>query len=884
MGECVFTTAEIREKFLDFFKKKHHAILPSSSLIPHNDPTLLFTNAGMVQFKNIFQGKEKPLVDTATTVQKCVRAGGKHNDLDNVGRTARHHTFFEMLGNFSFGAYFKKEAIIYAWEFITKELKIAEDRLYVTVYLDDDDAYTLWREECGLAPERIFRLGEKDNFWSMGDTGPCGPCSEIFVDQGEALRCGDSCGIGSCDCDRFLEIWNLVFMQFDQQADGTRLPLPKPSIDTGIGLERLSAVCQGVYSNYDIDIFMDIITYIVSLTKGRHPYKQGNEATDIAIRVIADHSRAIAFMIADGILPSNEGRGYVLRRILRRAYRFGRELGCTGTFLSHVVLFVAQTMGSQYKELLHDTDFMRQIVEKEEESFSNTLDKGLLLLEEMIAEAKAKHHDRLCGKKAFILHDTYGFPIDIVNDIVESRGMTVDLPEFEECIQEQKQRARLAWKGDNNTALQAIFTHTSDVEKTLFVGYEHYQAKGIIQQIYSSEGIPKESIHEGEYGYCVLTQSPFYATAGGQESDKGSITTDTATVECIGAEISPSGAIIHSIYVTSGTLYKNSTVQASIDIDIRRALARNHTATHLAFSALRTLISPNIRQAGSLVTAEKLRFDYTAMEALSTEQIQAIEYEVNSRIQQAIPAHVIEMEYQQAIEQGAISLAGESYDDIVRVVSFGDYSQELCCGTHVHSTGEIGAFIIISESGLATGVRRIEALTGMQALTYIQEQRKTISSLALQLKCPQGSLYKQIESILEEKKSIQKQLEEQLSLIALYTAKELESKQEKLSHCSLIIHCFDNATQNFLKAVTDTLRSSFTGVIFLASVTKENIYIIISTGKDVPEQYTARTLLEHIAPLIDAKGGGKPNLIQAGGKNPQGIQEVYTTLRTLLTR
>ncbi|MDE7469272.1 MAG: alanine--tRNA ligase [Desulfovibrionaceae bacterium] len=879
----MLTTAEIRAKFLAFFKSKNHAILPSSSLIPNNDPTLLFTNAGMVQFKNIFQGKEKPLVETAATVQKCIRAGGKHNDLDNVGRTARHHTFFEMLGNFSFGSYFKRDAIRYAWEFITKELQLDKNRLYVTVYLDDDEAYTIWHDECGLDATRIFRLGEKDNFWTMGDTGPCGPSSEIFVDQGEALRCGDECGIGKCDCDRFLEIWNLVFMQFDQQADGTRLPLPKPSIDTGIGLERLAAICQGVHSNYDTDIFMGIIHYIEELIERRYTYKGGNESFDVAMRVIADHSRAIAFMIADGILPSNEGRGYVLRRILRRAYRFGRELGCTGTFLYKVVLFITQHMGEQYQELLQNPDFMQRIVEKEEEAFNKTLDKGLLLLEEMLAEAKEKKHDRLCGKKAFLLHDTYGFPIDIVNDIVEQNGMTVDLIEFEACIQEQKERARMAWKGGDTTVLQSIFTYTSDIEQTHFVGYEQTTAEALIQQLYSDTGTPIDTLEEGSYGYCVLTQTPFYATAGGQESDIGILSTENACAECIGAELSPSGAIVHSIYVTSGIIHKNSSVQACIDIDTRHALARNHTATHLAFAALRSLISPTIRQAGSLVTATKLRFDYTAIEPLTQEQINSIEKEVNTRIQQAISAHVIETEYEKAIAQGAVSLAGETYSDTVRVVSFDTYSQELCCGTHVHNTGEIGAFVITSESGVATGVRRIEAITGMQALTYMQEQRATLQDIALTLKCPQSSIERNIGLLIEEKKALQKQLEEQSILLASYTAQKLTQQIEHMSACSLLMHIFHDTTPQFMKAVIDTLRPTFTkGVIVLASLSVDTVHVVIYTGDEIVKQYSAKMLLEHIASYINAKGGGKPNLVQAGGKNPAGIEEAFSAIKTLL--
>ena len=497
-------------------------------------------------------------------------------------------------------------------------------------------------------------------------------------------------------------------------------------------------------------------------------------------------------------------------------------------------------------------------------------------------QTKKKSHDRLCGKKAFILHDTYGFPIDIVNDIVESKGMTVDLLEFEQCIQEQKQRARMAWKGDNTTILQHIFNHTNDVEKTLFIGYHASSADAFIQQLYSAEGMPIDSLQEGEYGYCVLTQSPFYATAGGQESDFGIISTQTATAECIGADLAPSGAIVHSICVTSGVISKNSLAKAHINESRRQAIAKNHTATHLAFAALRSLISPNIRQAGSLVTTEKLRFDYTSIEPLTQEQIKAIEKEVNTRIQQAIPANVFEMEYQQAIEQGAISLAGESYADIVRVVSFADCSSELCCGTHVQNTGEIGLFAITAETGLATGIRRIEAVTGMQALIYLQEQRETLTHLALQLKCPLSSVLRQVELLTEEKKKLHKQYEEQSMKLALYIAKNLEQQKEQLSTCSLLTHLLPDATPQLLKTIVDTLKPAFTyGVIALASHLEDTVHIVIYTGKEF-KKYTAKELLKHIAPLIDAKGGGKADFVQAGGKNPNGITYAFTTLRNLL--
>ncbi len=666
----MLTANEIRRRFLDYFKKHGHTEVASSSLIPRDDPSLLFTNAGMVQFKKVFCGQEKRDYKRATTSQKCLRVGGKHNDLDNVGRTARHHTFFEMLGNFSFGDYFKEDAIRFAWAFITEELKLPKEKLYITVYKDDDEAFELWQKVAGVAPERIFRLGDKDNFWSMGDTGPCGPCSEIHYDQGADMACGPDCGIGTCDCDRFLEIWNLVFMQFDQQPDGTRVPLPHPSIDTGMGLERIAAVCQGVRSNYDTDLFQTFIQYMAELAGVRY---HDSDDTDTALRVIADHSRAIAFMIADGILPSNEGRGYVLRRLIRRAFRFGRLMGMQDPFLYKTALKVVEVMGEGYPELCARADFMARVVREEEERFSSTLDKGLAMLEEEMDALAAKGETVISGETAFRLYDTYGFPLDIVNDVAEKRGFKADEAGFNDYMRQQKQRARAAWKGSGEKDVASRFQSLlEDGLKSEFFGYDALSGTGRLTALLDEDGLPVEALVAGQKGYAVADRTPFYGASGGQCGDTGLLAAPAGTAKVLDALKPSVDLTVHHIEVDGGTLLPDQEVTLTVTESVRLDAARNHTCTHLLHAALRRVLGDHVRQAGSLVMPDRLRFDFSHIAPLTPEEVAAVERDVNAAIMADYPLSVCHMGQQEAIGMGAMALFGEKYGDTVRVVTIGD--------------------------------------------------------------------------------------------------------------------------------------------------------------------------------------------------------------------
>ena len=757
----MLTANEIRHRFLEYFKKHGHTEVASSSLIPRDDPSLLFTNAGMVQFKKIFCGQEKRDYVRATTSQKCLRVGGKHNDLDNVGRTARHHTFFEMLGNFSFGDYFKEDAIRFAWTFITEDLKLPKDRLYITVYKDDDEAFELWQKVAGVAPERIFRLGEKDNFWSMGDTGPCGPCSEIHFDQGADMACGPDCGIGKCDCDRFLEIWNLVFMQFEQLPDGSRVPLPRPSIDTGMGLERIAGVCQGVRSNYDTDLFQVFINYMAELAGVRY---RDNADNDTALRVIADHSRAIAFMIADGILPSNEGRGYVLRRLIRRAFRFGRLMGMQEPFLYKTALKVVEVMGEDYPELRARADFMARVTREEEERFSSTLDKGLSMLEEEMDALADKGEKIIPGETAFKLYDTYGFPLDIVNDVAEKRGFKADEAGFNEYMHQQKQRARAAWKGYGEKDIASRFQGLlEDGLKSEFFGYTALTGVGRVVALLDDDGLPVEALPSGSLGYVVTDQTPFYGASGGQCGDTGLLTAPAGSAKVLDTLKPSADLTVHHIEVDGGTLLSDQEVVLTVTESIRLDAARNHTCTHLLHAALRRVLGDHVRQAGSLVTPDRLRFDFSHIAPMTPEELAAVERDVNAAIMADYPLTAKLMGQQAAIDMGAMALFGEKYGDTVRVVTIGNpdhtESVELCGGTHLHSTGQAGSFVILSESGIAAGTRRIEAATGWNALKHARAMSEELHQLAAMLKTQPGGLVAKLDGLQKENRGLRKDLE-----------------------------------------------------------------------------------------------------------------------------
>ncbi|THB72173.1 MAG: alanine--tRNA ligase, partial [Desulfovibrio sp.] len=754
----MITAEEIRKRFLAYFHKQGHEVVSSSSLIPKDDPSLLFTNAGMVQFKKVFLGQEHPGYKRATTSQKCLRVGGKHNDLENVGRTARHHTFFEMLGNFSFGDYFKEDAIKFAWEFLTDDLGLPKERMYATVFTDDDEAAELWVKLTDIPAERVLRLGEKDNFWSMGDTGPCGPCSEILVDQGEHMSCGPDCGIGVCDCDRFLEIWNLVFMQYDQIEPGRREPLPKPSIDTGMGLERVAAICQGVNSNFDINLFQEIISSAAELAKVSYG---SDEDTNTALRVIADHSRSMAFMIADGILPSNEGRGYVLRRLIRRAYRFGHLLGMNEPFLFKTANAVVERMGEAFPELRDNQDFMARVVKEEEDRFGQTLDKGLAMLEEEMDALKAKNQASISGEFAFKLYDTYGFPIDIINDVAEKQGIGVDEPGFEQLMAEQRERAKAAWKGSGEAGLGDRFKALLEQGvATEFVGYNAMQGQGEIVALLDSAGEQVERLGTSESGYAALTPTPFYGESGGQVGDTAVITTETGSAKVTDTLKPAPELTVAEITVEQGEIMAQQQAEQAVTEAERMATMRNHTATHLLHTALRKVLGDHVKQAGSLVGPDRLRFDFTHIAAMTQEEIAAVEAHVNEAVLQDIPLEIEEMAYDKAIEKGAIALFGEKYTADVRVVSVPGVSVELCGGTHLRATGQIGPFMIQSESGVAAGVRRIEASTGLNALDMINAYRREIEEVAHVVKGRPGDLAQRVKGLQSEIKAQNRVIDE----------------------------------------------------------------------------------------------------------------------------
>ncbi|MGC9062550.1 alanine--tRNA ligase, partial [Calditerrivibrio sp.] len=717
---------DIREKFLKYFEKHGHKIVDSSSLVPQNDPTLLFTNAGMNQFKDLFLGLEKREYNRATTCQKVVRAGGKHNDLENVGRTARHHTFFEMLGNFSFGDYFKKEAIEYAWEFLTKELGLPKEKLFVSIYYDDEEAFEIWNKIIGIPAEKILRRGEKDNFWSMGDTGPCGPCSEIHIDQGPEAGCRKPDCNPDCDCDRHLELWNLVFMQYDRSADGKLTPLPKPSIDTGMGLERITAVCQGKLSNYDTDLIKPIIEFAANLAGKTYG---NNEKDDVSLRVIADHSRSTTFLIADGVIPSNEGRGYVLRRIMRRAMRHGKMLGFDGSFFYKVCEFVVDFMGDHYIELKDKKDYISKMVVFEEKRFSRTLDLGLKLIDELLEKNKDKKE--ISGSEIFKLYDTYGFPIDLLQDIAEDNGYRLDLIGFDKEMALQQERAKKHWVGSGEEKIAEVYKKLSHL-KTEFKGYDNNSLTGKILALVEN-GEEKQEVQEGKEVDILLEQTPFYPEGGGQQGDTGTIYSKETIAEVKDTK-KYGNLIVHKAFVKKGMLKIGETVTAEIDSEKRIATERNHTATHLLHKALQMVLGDHVRQAGSLVNDEKLRFDFSHFEAISKEDIIEIERIVNNIIIKNLSVTKILMPIEEAVKSGAMALFGEKYDRIVRVVEVKEFSKELCGGCHVRNTGEIGFFRISGEMSVAAGVRRIEAVTGMKAFDEYVKMKNILDDIMLTIK------------------------------------------------------------------------------------------------------------------------------------------------------
>ena len=875
------TGKELRAVFLRFFEQHGHTVVASSGLVPHNDPTLLFTNAGMNQFKDCFLGMEKREYLRAASSQKCVRAGGKHNDLENVGRTARHHTFFEMLGNFSFGDYFKKEAIAYAWSFLTEELKLDKERLSVTVYTDDDEAADIWHLQEGVPRERIYRFGEKDNFWSMGDTGPCGPCSEIFWDNGPGTGCGEpDCAVG-CDCDRYMEIWNNVFMQFNRTADGVLHPLPKPAVDTGMGLERICTVMQGKTSNYDTDLLQGIIQFVAKLA-GK---KYGDDPKDdVSLRVIADHSRAVTFLICDGILPSNEGRGYVLRRIMRRAARHAKMLGFAEPVLFRAVDAVNAIMGEAFPELIEREEYVKKVILAEEERFAETLDRGLAILNEDIAGLKSRGETQLPGDAVFRLYDTFGFPVDLTADIMAAEGMTVDEPGFELCMERQRSQAREHWKGSGEEGVADIFKKLhSEGLRSEFIGYEQRAGYSVVSGLIAKGGSVREAT-TGESIDLIAAASPFYGASGGQAGDTGSISSGGAHLKVIDTLRPFSDLIVHRAVVENGTIKVGEAIDLKVDVTGRNATARNHTATHLLQSALRQVLGEHVKQAGSLVEPERLRFDFTHFSAMTPAEISKVEEIVNGFIMTNNLVDSREMAVSEAMSSGATALFGEKYGDSVRVVKVGEVSMELCGGTHVSAAGDIGFFKIISEGGIAAGVRRIEAVTGTGAVRFVQELENEQNTLAGLVKAEGGGILDRVERILARQKELQREVETlQAQLNAGKSADMLADVREIGGVKALAAEVAADDVRK-LRELADSLKDRLgSGVLALGANIGGKATLLVTVSSDLVPRFSAGSLIREMAPIIGGSGGGKPEMAQAGGSNPEKLSEALEKLYTLIT-
>ena len=860
------TSNELRQAFLDYFREKQHEVVASSPLVPGNDPTLLFTNAGMVQFKDVFLGTDKRSYVRAASSQRCVRAGGKHNDLENVGYTTRHHTFFEMLGNFSFGDYFKRDAMQYAWDFLTGTLGLAPERLWVTVYEEDDEAADIWLKEMKIDPQRFSRLGKKDNYWSMGDTGPCGPCSEIFYDHGADVAGGPP-GSPDEDGDRYVEIWNLVFMQFDRSADGVMTPLPKPSVDTGMGLERIAAVMQGVHSNYDIDLFKNLIN-AVATTLG---VKSDGSSS---LNVIADHIRACSFLICDGVLPGNEGRGYVLRRIIRRAVRHGKKLGASDAFFYKLVAPLAAEMSDAYPELAKGQAHIEKVLEKEEKRFAETLDQGMEILESAIAGLKGKE---IPGDVAFKLYDTFGFPVDLTADIARERGLSVDQNGFEAAMSGQRDRARAASKFSAASS-DAIST---DAESE-FLGYDGTDGSSKIVAMFK-DGVAVDKLENGDDGAVVLSATPFYAESGGQVGDTGILASDGKIFNV--ADTQKSGnAIVHFGLVEEGELNIDDDVETIVDAERRQATRLNHSATHLMHAALRAVLGDHVQQKGSLVTPDKLRFDFSHLESVNADELQAIEDIVNEQVRLNVAADTNVMSYDDAIESGAVALFGEKYGDEVRVLKFGDFSVELCGGTHVDRTGDIGIFKITSEGGVASGVRRIEAVTGKGAVEWVDEQQRSLQNIAGLLRSQPDQIGNKVEQLLKRNKELQKELAAAKQALIIGGANDQSENVEDISGIKLLVSRIDGADAKTLRDAVDRYKDKLqSAIVVLGSVDDGVVRLAAGVTRNNTDRVKAGDLIKPIAQQVGGKGGGRPDFAQAGGSDAAALDSALKSVSAWVT-
>ncbi|EGR1511277.1 alanine--tRNA ligase [Vibrio vulnificus] len=849
------STDEVRNAFLKFFESKGHQIVESSSLVPHNDPTLLFTNAGMNQFKDCFLGAEKRAYTRATTAQRCVRAGGKHNDLENVGFTARHHTFFEMLGNFSFGDYFKEDAIAFAWEFLTETLKLPKDRLLVTVYETDDEAFDIWNQKVGVPADRIIRIGDKkggkqyesDNFWTMGDTGPCGPCTEIFYDHGEHIW-GGRPGSPEEDGDRFIEIWNNVFMQFNRHADGTMEPLPKPSVDTGMGIERISAIMQGVHSNYEIDVFQKLIKATAEIVGCE-------DLSNQSLRVIADHIRSCSFLIADGVMPSNEGRGYVLRRIIRRAVRHGNKLGAQGVFFHKLVGVLAEAMGSAADELKKQQAIVEKVLRIEEENFGRTLERGMVILNEALDALESKELD---GETVFKLYDTYGFPADLTNDVARERDFTIDEAGFEKAMEEQRQRAREA--GQFGTDYNAKIKTESETE---FCGYTGTQGNSVVAEIFV-EGEAADSLSAGDKAIIILGETPFYAESGGQCGDSGVLKTESGLFKVEDTQ-KLGNAIAHHGVLVEGVLAKGDQVSAIVDAERRAAISLNHSATHLLHAALRQVLGEHVAQKGSLVKAENLRFDFSHLEAVTAAELKEVERLVNAQIRRnhAIETNIMDIE--SAKQKGAMALFGEKYDDEVRVLSMGDFSTELCGGIHASNTGDIGLFKITSEGGIAAGIRRIEAVTGEAALEAIDAQARKFEE--------------KLQDAANKAKSLEKEIQQLKDKLASQASANLIDQVKEIAGVKVLVAKLDGADNKALRGMVDELKNQMgSGIIMLGNVADDKVGLIAGVTQDLTSKVKAGELVNMVAQQVGGKGGGRPDMAQAGGTDSSALPSALASV------
>ena len=851
------STAEIRQAFLDFFHSKGHQVVASSSLVPNNDPTLLFTNAGMNQFKDVFLGLDKRAYSRATTSQRCVRAGGKHNDLENVGYTARHHTFFEMLGNFSFGDYFKHDAISFAWELLTGEnwFNLPKERLWVTVYETDDEAFDIWQKQIGVPAERIIRIGDNkgaafasDNFWQMGDTGPCGPCTEIFYDHGDHIWGGPP-GSAEEDGDRYIEIWNIVFMQFNRQSDGTMLPLPKPSVDTGMGLERIAAVLQHVNSNYEIDLFSKLITAVAKVTG----------AVDLdnkSLRVIADHIRSCAFLVSDGVMPSSEGRGYVLRRIIRRAIRHGNMLGAKESFFYKLVAPLIEVMGPAADELKRQQSLVEQVLKTEEDQFARTLERGLALLDEELAKLQG---DTLDGEAAFRLYDTYGFPVDLTADVCRERGLKVDEAGFELAMEAQRRRARESsgFGADYNSMIRVD-------DASQFSGYDREEQQATVTALFR-DGQPVNEIHAGEEAVVVLDETPFYGESGGQVGDKGVL--KAAGADFVVSDTQKYGqAIGHQGKLSQGSLKVKDRVDAQIDTARRNRIRLNHSATHLLHAALRQTLGDHVAQKGSLVNDKYLRFDFSHFEAMKPEQIRIVEDLVNQQVRRNLPVQTDVMALDDAKEKGAMALFGEKYDDSVRVLTMGDFSTELCGGTHASRTGDIGLFRILTESGTAAGIRRIEAVTGEGAIATLHQQNDLLQDVAHLVKGDSNNLTDKVRAVLDRTRALEKELQQLKDQQAAQESASLSSQTKMVNGVQLLVSRLDNVEAKMLRTMVDDLKNQLgSAIIVLATTADDKVSLIAGVTKDLTDRVKAGELIGQVAQQVGGKGGGRPDMAQAGG-------------------